>query len=175
MASHVSVVDRAMVGDEPALEALMKPLLKPAYSLAYMLLHDREAAEDAVQEAALKSWRKVSKLRPGADPRPWFFGFVVNECRNARRSRWRSVIKLGERDDIAATGGPPVSDVDLRLALNRLPHRDREVVLLHFYLDMSLEEVAVAIGSRKAAVRSRLYRALKRMKPHLDFEGAIDG
>src|ERR1700693_4149134 len=94
------LVARAAAGDQTALDSLLRPMLKPAYKLAYMMLRDREAAEDAVQNAALKSWRKLSKLRPGSDPRPWFLGFVANECRNMRRLRWRTVLRLGSREEV---------------------------------------------------------------------------
>lgn len=161
---------RMVTGDELALDRLLRPLLTPAYRLAYMMLRDREAAEDAVQEAALKSWRKLKDLRPGTDLRPWFFGFVANECRNARRSRWRAVIRLGARDDIAAAGPTWVSDPDVERALLRLSDRDRLIVLLHFYLGMSLEEIATVTRGRTAGIRSRLYRAVKQLRPGLEVE-----
>jgi RNA polymerase sigma-70 factor (ECF subfamily) len=173
--SEIAAVERAASGSEAALDDLLRPLLKPAYHLAFMMLRDQSAAEDAVQEAALKSWRKLSKLRGGADPRPWFLGFVANECRNMRRSRWRSVIRLGDRDDIAAPDQKSAGDPDLRRALASLPDSDRVIVLLHFYLDMSVEEIGIVVKSRPAAVRSRLYRAVKRMRPRLDVEEAING
>jgi len=173
--SEIAAVERAAAGHEGALDDLLRPLLKPAYHLAFMMLRDQGAAEDAVQEAALKSWRKLSKLRTGTDPRPWFLGFVANECRNMRRSRWRSVIRLGDRDDIAAPDQKSAGDPDLRSALASLPDSDRVVVLLHFYLDMSVEEIGIVVKSRPAAVRSRLYRAVKRMRPRLDVEEAIHG
>ena len=173
--SEMAVVEKAAAGDEGALDDLLRPLLKPAYHLAFMMLRDQTAAEDAVQEAALKSWRKLSKLRVGTDPRPWFLGFVANECRNMRRSRWRSVISLGDRDDIAAPDQKSAGDPDLRRALASLPDPDRAIVLLHFYLDMSVEEIGIVVKSRPAAVRSRLYRAIKRMRPRLDAEEVIRG
>jgi DNA-directed RNA polymerase specialized sigma24 family protein len=114
----------ALAGDERALDALLRPMLPPAYRIAYMMLRDREAAEDAVQNAALKSWRKLARLRPGSDPLPWFLAFVANECRNSRRSRWRSVIRLGERDDVVAKTQESGSDPDLQRALGRLAQRD---------------------------------------------------
>jgi RNA polymerase sigma-70 factor (ECF subfamily) len=175
LGAHEDLLARAVAGDELALDGLLRPLLKPAYKLAYMMLRDREAAEDAVQDAALKSWHKLSGLRPGSDPRPWFLGFVANECRNMRRSRWRSVLRLGTRDDIVAPSPTWVSDPDLQRALARLPDQDRLVVLLHFYLDMPLDEIAIVIGSRTAATRSRLYRAVKRLKRQLHGEEVLNG
>jgi RNA polymerase sigma-70 factor (ECF subfamily) len=167
LADEADLVARAAAGDQSALDGLLRPMLKPAYRLAYMMLRDREAAEDAVQNAALKSWRKLSKLRPGSDPRPWFLGFVANECRNMRRSRWRSVLRLGSRDDIVAPSPKWVSDVDLQRALARLSHQDRLVVLLHFYLGLPVDEMAIATGFGSAATRSQLYRAVKRLKRQL--------
>jgi RNA polymerase sigma-70 factor (ECF subfamily) len=161
---------RAKAGDRVALDMMLRPLLQPAYHLAYVMLRDREAAEDAVQDAALKTWRKLSQIRPGTDLRPWFLGFVANECRNARRSRWRQVLRLGERDDIQAPDPTWVSDPDLLRALGRLPDNDRLLVMLHFYLDMSVEQIAMVTRSGASATRSRLYRAVKRLKPHLDGE-----
>jgi RNA polymerase sigma-70 factor (ECF subfamily) len=158
----------SLAGDATSAGELLRPLLGPAYRLAYMLLRDREAAEDAVQDAALKSWRKLSSLPADADLRPWFMRFVANECRNMRRSRWRAVLKLGMRDDIPSAESQVVTHLDLHRAVNRLSHDDRVVVLLRFYLDMTVEEIAVATGRRAAAVRSRLYRAVKRLQPHLD-------
>src|SRR5260370_37011932 len=118
------------------------------------MLRAREAAEDAVQNAALKSWRKLSKLGAGSDPRPWFLGFVANECRNMRRSRWRSVLRLGARDDIVAPSPTWASDLDLQRALARLSHQHRLVVLLHFYFGIPFDGRAVAPRSGRAAPRT---------------------
>ena len=155
--------------DETEGELLLRPLLQPAYRFAYMMLRDRTAAEDAVQEAALKSWRKMATLRAGQDPLPWFLGFVANECRNARRSRWRSVLPLVA--ELPAAQDKSSNDPDLIRALARLPHRDRLVVLMFYYLDMPLADVARATGSREAAVRSRLYRAVAALRRHLSSGG----
>src|SRR5258708_4795531 len=92
------VIHRARAGDPAALDALFGWLVGPAFSLALILLRDREAAEDAVQEAAIRAWRKLGDLRAGAEVRPWFLAFVANQCRNARRARWRSVLKLDGLD-----------------------------------------------------------------------------
>lgn len=158
---------RALSGDELALDRLLRPLLDPGYRLAYMMLRDRDAAEDAVQEAAVKSWRKLSRLHPDRDPLPWFLGFVANECRNARRSRWRRVQSLGDEDRTVDAADSSGHDPDLVRALARLPELDRLVVVMFYYLDMSLADISAATGARVAAVRSRLYRAVGTLKRHL--------
>src|SRR5215469_7122651 len=96
------LLDKARAGDHDALDALFGELIDPAFRLALALLHDRQAAEDAVQEASVRAWRKLGVLGPGAEVRPWFLAFVANQCRNARRARWSSVLKLGARERTAA-------------------------------------------------------------------------
>src|ERR1700688_1380149 len=92
--SSVTLLEAAKLGDDSAFEILLEPLLEPGYRLAGGMLQDHQAAQDAVQEAAVKAWRKLRQLRDGSEMRPWFLGIVANECRSARRSRWSSVIKM---------------------------------------------------------------------------------
>lgn len=89
-----TLVELARAGDNMAFEALLEPLITPGYRLALGLLHDHNAAEDPVQDAAMLAWRKIRNLREGAEMRPWFFGIVARRCRSAQRARWWSVIKL---------------------------------------------------------------------------------
>src|SRR5437588_358949 len=88
---------QAAAGDTSAFELLLAPLLDPAYRLATVMLGDRGAAEDAVQEASVKAWRKLGGFR-GAAPelQAWFFSIVANECRMTRRRRWWSVFKFAD-------------------------------------------------------------------------------
>src|SRR5437763_16316995 len=97
MEQRPQVLARAVQGDAESFSRLIEPLLDPAYRLAAVMLADRTAAEDAVQEASIKAWRKFRQLR-GDDRslRSWFLSIVTNECRMARRQRWWSVVKVAE-------------------------------------------------------------------------------
>src|SRR5256886_13510920 len=87
----------AAQGDKDSFSELIEPLLDPAYRLAAVMLGDRSAAEDAVQEASIKAWRKLRQLRGEVGSlRSWFLSIVANECRMARRQRWWAVVKLAE-------------------------------------------------------------------------------
>src|ERR1051326_9386866 len=89
------LMDSAVAGDAASFSLLIEPLLDPAYRLAAVMLADRTAAEDAVQEAAVKAWRKLRQFRGDASAlRPWFLSIVANECRMLRRGRWWSVLKF---------------------------------------------------------------------------------
>ena len=163
------LIRTAKAGDEEAFERLLRPLIDPAYRFACVMLSDPAAAEDVVQEAAVKAWRKLDQLRDGYDPQPWFLGIVANQCRSLRRARWWSTTKLAD-----VPGAIPTSDEqiarheDLRRAIQRLRPRDRTVVTLHYFLNLPLEEVAATTRQSVAAVRSQLYRALHKMRPSLD-------
>src|SRR5438309_9041555 len=88
--------DGSPVGRRAAFEALIRPLLGTGYALAFAMLGDRQEAEDALQEAALKAWRAVANAnRDGRSPRSWFLAIVGNQCRDVRRAAWSRVLKPG--------------------------------------------------------------------------------
>ena len=156
---------RQRQGDEGAFSALLQPLIASAYRLAGAMLHDPYAAEDVVQESSLKAWRRIHQLRDGSEMRPWFFGIVANECRSARWTRWWSVLKLADPEP---TGSPSAESVaaftDLRRAILRLKHRRRLLLALHWYLDLSVAEVATITHSSEDAVKSELSRAVRQLR-----------
>jgi RNA polymerase sigma factor (sigma-70 family) len=162
------LIRRAKAGDLLAYEHLLGPCLKPAARLAYAVLGAPTEAEDVIQEAAIKAWRRLESLRPDSLFRPWFLGIVANEARNERRSQWRSVLILPEVPDphTSAEDGW-LEGEELRRAIARLPHDQRMAILLHFLLDMPIAEVAMALGIGVAGVKSRINRALKRLRPLL--------
>ena len=165
----LTLVEAARAGDDSAFEALIEPLLPPAYRLANGLLHDRHAAEDAVQESALKAWRKIGRLREGSDMRPWFLGIVANECRSAMRTRWWSVIRnvLPDTAD-ESTAEAVVEGIDLRRALRSIPPAKRLILVLHWYLDLPLDEVAQITGTSEHAAESRLVRATQDLRRRME-------
>jgi RNA polymerase sigma-70 factor (ECF subfamily) len=158
-------------GDERSFEALLRPMLLPAYKFACVMLQNPQAAEDAVQEAALKAWRKLDQLRSGAPVQPWFFGIVANECRSARRARWWAIVTgIGPERSVDSSSAEIDRSTDVQSALRRLSERARLVIVLHYYFDMRLEEIAVVLRCKPAAVRSQLYRALDRLRVMGDLE-----
>jgi RNA polymerase sigma factor (sigma-70 family) len=173
-----ALIVRAQGGDRPAYERLLEPSVRPAARLAFALLQDRFAAEDAFQEAALRAWRRLGNLRRGSRFQPWFLGIVANQCREMRRGRWWRVIRMPDVSAAEPADGIAtwLEGEDLRRAMARLPHDQRVAVLLHFHLDMPLIEVAVALGISEAGVKTRINRALKRLRPAMGAAGVkLDG
>jgi RNA polymerase sigma-70 factor, ECF subfamily len=172
MAVHsasTSLIQAAKQGDDSAFEILLEPMLEQAYKLACGMLHDHQAAEDAVQEAAFKAWRKLAHLRADSEMRPWFLGIVANECRSSRRSRWSSVIRSVLPEATAESGEDAIlSGIEVRRALSAMDRRKRLVLVLHWYLDLPLGEIAAITGTSMHGAESRLLRATHELKRRME-------
>jgi RNA polymerase sigma-70 factor (sigma-E family) len=131
--------------------------------LAYVMLGDRPAAEDVVQEAFLGLYRRWNKLRDRASAPAYLRSSVLNGCRMALRSRSRRDDR--KPDDLpweSAEATTLVSEEQRQLlvALRALPPRQREALVLRYYLDLSEEEIAKSMGIRPGTVKSTASRAL---------------
>jgi RNA polymerase sigma-70 factor (ECF subfamily) len=168
------LLSSALAGSEKAFSELLRPLVDLGYRLACGMLHDAQAAEDVVQDASLTAWRKLDRVRDEAKIRPWFLSIVANECRNARRQKWTAAVNLGLPElSIHSPEERVLRGIDLRRALAQLNEADRLVVVLYFYLDLPLEEVAPIIGSSLGAAKARLYRSIRRLRPDLEIQEAL--
>jgi RNA polymerase sigma-70 factor (ECF subfamily) len=162
---EAGLVSAAIKGDEAAFDTLIGPLVEPAFKLAAVMLRDREEARDAVQEACVLAWRRLSQLRGQAQLRPWFLSIVANQCRSKRRARWWSVMRLPA---IHEPRDPAREDWDSRLDLDRelrsLPTRQRAALFLYFYADLPLAEVARILKLSPQAAKSLVHRAVVRLR-----------
>jgi RNA polymerase sigma factor (sigma-70 family) len=167
--ASLTLVQAAKQGDEAAFELLLEPLLGQGYRLACAMLHDHSAAEDAVQEAAFRAWQKVAQLREGSDMRPWFLAIVANQCRTLRRSRWWSVVRGEPPENAAASPDDALLEgLELRSALRSMDEAKRLVLVLHWYLDLPLDEIATVTGTSVHAAESRLLRATQELKRRME-------
>jgi RNA polymerase sigma-70 factor (ECF subfamily) len=152
--------------NEESFEDRLERVLDPAFRLAMTMLNDRTAAEDAVQDAALKAWRGRGRFRAGAELRPWFLAIVANECRSARRARWWRVLRLGEMN-VPRREDRVEERLDLASALDRLPPQHLLVLSLYYHLDLPMDEVARVLACSENAARQRLHRALATLRPSM--------
>ena len=156
------------VRSEDVLDRELEALMEAGYRMGVVLLGDPCEAQDAVQDAAILAWRKAKHVRDVTAIRAWFLSIVARQCRTRVRRPWRTVLKLDtiEReqhfDEEAIAQG-----LDVSAALARLSADDRLALYLHYYEDLTLAEAAMAAGCGYAAFRSRLYRALERLRAQL--------
>ena len=149
-------------------DAIIGPHLDAGYRTAHAILQNPDEAHDAVQESALKAWRKLNQLREGSPARPWFLAIVANHCRSERRTRWWSVIRMPEMERVDHEVQSESVDIDRALAT--LPPDDRLALFLYFYLDLPLEEVGAVLGVSTGGAKTRVYRAAKKLRPGLEMD-----
>jgi RNA polymerase sigma-70 factor (ECF subfamily) len=170
--SEAELIRSAKAGDGSAFAELLRPDYMAAFKVAYGLLHDADEAQDAVQDAAFVAWRKLGNLREGARLRPWFLAIVANRCRTLTKSQWLLTVQVN-RNEVEAPTPDLEAGVDLRHALIRLSHDERLVLVLRYYLDMPYEEIAGTLGISPKAARSRVQRAVHRLRPILQMREAL--
>jgi RNA polymerase sigma-70 factor (ECF subfamily) len=141
------------------------PLVPAAQRLAFGMLQNRHECEDAVQEATFKAWRAFGRLRDQSNLRAWFLTIVANECRQRRRSRWWSLVRVAEpSEEVPAPASDGAVSMDLRRALARLPTDMRLVLVLRYYMDLPFNEVGRILGISAPAAKARVHRALARLR-----------
>ena len=166
------LVERAMAGDHGAFSELARASIGRLYAAARLILRDDGRAEDATQEALVAAWRDLSALRDPDRFDAWLHRLLVRACyREARRGRRRWAIEMEIRPVEGSEPDPALDLADrdqLERGFRRLDPDQRAVLVLHYYLGLSLDEVGYALGVPPGTVRSRLHRATQAMRAALD-------
>ena len=168
------LVERARRGDCAAFAEIVRAHEEIAFRTAYLITRNAADAEEAAQDGFLKAHRALGRFRRGAPLRPWLLAIVANEARNRRRSAARRealalrAAALAPSGDAAPSPEGQVVAADERARLlalvERLPDEQRLVVALRAFLDLSEAETAAVLGVRPGTVKSRLSRALDRLR-----------
>lgn len=177
-ADDSDLITRAQRGESAAYEEIVQRYQQVAFRTAYVITGLTADAEDAAQEGFVKAYRALDRFRAGAEWRPWLLRIVANEARNrARSSGRRHQLELrlieGFRPGDAAQSPEAVAvaaDERRRLIamLNGLADQDRQVIASRYFLELSGEETAAALGIPEGTVKSRLSRALARLRARIE-------
>ena len=163
-----TLVERARRGDHDAFAELARASVARLDAAARLILRDRELAGDAVQEAFIRAWRNLPGLRDPERFDGWLHRLLVRSCIDAlRRRRARPIEVELQPFDGPALAGPASGVIERELiddALRRLDPTWRAVVVLHFFLGMSLPEAASILGIPLGTAKSRLHRSLGLMR-----------
>ena len=166
------LVIRAQRGDGEAFASLALACGDRLHAVAHRILRDVELAEDATQQALLAIWQNLPKLRDPARFEAWSYRLLVNACYDEgnRRRTWKPNLHVLHDDEQPAPDAlDQVHDRDqLERGFRRLSVEHRAVVVLHTYLDLSIDEIADALGVPAGTIRSRLHYAVRALRAALD-------
>jgi RNA polymerase sigma-70 factor, ECF subfamily len=170
--SEAELITRARRGDEAAWEALVIQYQEPAFRLAYLLLGDAAEAQDVTQDAFIRAFYALDRFDTARPLRPWLFRIVTNLVRNRQRAIGRYLEALRrlvwttpeEAPDAEAENLHRWETQALWQAVRRLNQADREIIYTRYFLELSESEVASVLNIAPGTVKSRLHRALKRLR-----------
>jgi RNA polymerase sigma-70 factor (ECF subfamily) len=172
----VGLVIRAQHGDEAAFAALTAASAGRLHRVALRILREPGLAEDATQQALIAIWRKLPRLKDPARFEAWSYRFVVNACSDEARRARRSLPEINAyQEPISADHAGIVGDRDLlERGFKRLSVDHRAVIVLHHYMDLTIEDTAEALGISVGTTKSRLHRAMAKLRIALGADGTRD-
>lgn len=171
-------VERAKRGDHDAYESLMHMHEHVAFRTAYAIVGSAADAEEVAQDAFVKAFGALGRFRTGSPFRPWLLRIVANEARNRRRALGRRarLFDLAAAEQAASGGAAPSPeagvlaserDEELFAALARLGDEERTAIYARYFVGLTDEETAAALGVRRGTVKTRVWRALNRLRAEL--------
>jgi RNA polymerase sigma-70 factor, ECF subfamily len=173
----VALIRRCQTGDAEAFRTLIEAHKHALFGVAFLMTRDRGMAEDAVQEALVEIWKHLPTLRDPTRLKSWMMRIVVNEVNQQLRMKRVPSIPI-DAADIPCDDDPMENRVIsaerrrlIQEALSGLPREQREAVVLRFYSDLSVPEIAAATGAPEGTIKSRLSRALAHLNKALRNEG----
>jgi RNA polymerase sigma-70 factor (ECF subfamily) len=160
----------AIRGDVDALAQIVGAFQNDMARIAFVVCGDADVAQDAVQSAWPIAWRKLPSIRERAKLRPWLMAIAANEARQiVRRRAGRRVVEIAAADIATMNGDPAtrVGAVDLEFAMRQLSPDDRAILALRHVGGYDATEIGRALGMSPATVRTRLARAIARLRKDL--------
>ncbi|MDR9854954.1 sigma-70 family RNA polymerase sigma factor [Paenibacillus sp. VCA1] len=154
-----SEVLRAQKGDKEAFISLIKRLELRMYNIARSIVKKEEDCADAMQETVLKAYRSLPTLQNPRFFNTWMCRILINECNTLLRKKSKTVSMAEPPQE--AVYVPQAADIrmDLRDAVDRLEETQRTIVILYYFEDMTIQQIADMLEMSAGAVKTRLYRA----------------
>jgi RNA polymerase sigma-70 factor (ECF subfamily) len=179
---ELAAIERCQKGSAKAFEMIVNRYTKQSYSIALGLVGNHDDALDLSQEAFVRAYNNIGKLRKSSRFFPWFYQILKNLCfTHLKRKRIRQTSSLynpdGNMIPISAEGDWFVPDAVMERdetkdkvwkAISKLSDKHREVIVLRHFENFTYEQISAALHCSKGSVMSRLYHARKKLKKHLD-------
>lgn len=170
------LVEAAQGGDHEAFEALAIGAADRLFAVARLILRDADLARDAVQEALVQAWRYLPALRDPDRFDAWLHRLIVNACadQGRRQRRWTTDIRLLTAEPSTDDGARHLADRDvIERGFRRLNADQRTVVVLRYYLDLTVPEIARILSLAEGTVKSRLHHSMAALRSSLEADGRV--
>ncbi len=160
------LVDRYLAGDHSAFETLYSRYYEKVFAIARGILLDQDEAADAVQEIFTLVYRHLGRFDRRSRFSTWLFRVSVNRSiQEARKNRYKSRnVELTEASGTTVPNEPETLDPQVQAALQKLAPSDRALLVLFYWEELSLQDIADSIGCGVNAAKTRLYRARERFR-----------
>ena len=171
-----ALIELAQQGDRDAYARIASMGSHRWFALAFRILRDHETARDAVQGALVQIWRDLPALRDPDSFDAWSRRVVVNACRTARRRARLRVTSIDREAAVPSVGDSQASVAlrdELERAFARLSVDQRAVLVLQYYEDLPLAEIAESLGVSEGTVKSRLHAARRAMRAAIDADARL--
>ena len=167
--SRIKGPDRAQDPNHE-LERLVLQYQQSLLRTCFLYLRDRTLAEDAVQETFLKAYRSLASFRGECSEKTWLMKIAMNTCCDLRRAHRLRSIDPRRIPELLPQAAEPFAPAEEELVTQviQLPRKLREVILLYYYQDMTVTEIAVSLGISQSSVSGRLKRARGKLRELLE-------
>lgn len=164
--------EKLKTGDKDSFDLLYQDYYLILYRTALLILGNKEDAEDALQESFIAIYKNIASLSDFNKLKPWIFSILKNSCYTRYRKRKREfpdefVLEKADSNSISKEEDDFLLSNEVEAALLNLKEKEREVLVLFYYNDFSIEEIAKICNSFTGTIKSRLYRARKNLKKEL--------
>ena len=178
-AQQVSLVEQARDGKRPAFAQLADRFHEDIFRTVFYRVRSRSDAEDITQDVFLKAFQKISSIKDASKFRGWLFSIALNRIKDFhRKRRFHSLFKTEDENIESHPSAEAESDQpealdqvlkedfwrQVRLVLNKLSKMEREVFMLRFFDQLSINEIAEVLKKNESTVKTHLYRALAKFK-----------
>ncbi len=138
------------------------------YRLAFSYVRSRDDALDVIQEAIVKAFSSRKDLKDTDSLKSWFYRIVINTALDSlRKNKKYTYLDEEQWEDISSENSESYEDVDLHKALEKLPPKNRTIIILRYFEDMKLSEIARILGENENTVKTKLYSTLKKLRLEL--------
>jgi RNA polymerase sigma-70 factor (ECF subfamily) len=177
--SEIELINRARQGDQTAYEMLVRAHQEAVFRLAYLLLGDRGEADDVAQDTFIRAFKSLQRFDSTRPLRPWLMRITTNLAYNRRRAIKRyfsALTRMVKIDPDLVAAKEDHHDFEAQAlwqAVRQLDRTDQEVIYLRYFMEQSEAETAETLGVAQGTVKSRLHRALGRLRAVMgkDMEG----